>query len=182
MSKIGVKPVNILAGVDVQLVGTDRVNVKGVKGEITIEIPHGITVTKQDSVISVTRKGDDKKIRAIHGLVRVLIDNAIQGVTNLWTKELEIQGVGFRAAIEGGKLVCRVGYSHPVTFEYPSYVTVEVKNNHIAVRGVNKQLVGEIAAKIKAIRKPDKYKGKGIRYLGEVIKLKPGKKAKTGSA
>lgn len=181
MSKIGVKPVTVRAGTDVQIVGSDRVNIKGPKGEMSVSVPLGITVTKQDNAILVTRKGNDKKIRAVHGLIRMLIANSIQGVNDLWAKELEIQGVGFRAALEGGKLVCRVGYSHPVNFEFPNDVTIEVKNNHIIVKGVDKQHVGEIAAKIKDIRKPDKYKGKGIRYLGEVIKLKPGKKAKTGA-
>lgn len=180
MSKIGIKPVTVLAGTDLQI-AADRVSVKGPKGEVSILVPHGITVTKQENTVTVARKGNDKKIRAIHGLVRMLIDNAIKGVNELWAKELEIQGVGFRAALESGKLVCRVGYSHPVVFDFPSDVTIEVKNNHIIVKGVDKQRVGEIAAKIKDIRKPDKYKGKGIRYLGEVIKLKPGKKAKTGA-
>lgn len=165
-----------------QIAGNQMVTVKGAKGEISTEIPRHITVAKNENIISITRKGDDKKIRAIHGLIRSLVANAVLGVETPWEKALEIQGVGYRAAIEGGKLVCRVGYSHPVTFEFPSDVTVEVKGNHIIVKGINKQRVGEIAAKIKDIKKPDKYKGKGIRYLGEVIKLKPGKKAKTGAA
>ena len=179
MSKIGRKPVEI-GNVDVKIVG-QTVVVKGPKGEGIVEIPPHLSVAIEDGKLNVSRDRDDKKARAIHGLVRSLVANFVTGVVEPWRKTLEIHGVGYRVKLEGKKLVMNLGLSHQVNFEIPEPLSVEVKGTKITVIGVNKQFVGEIAAKIKDLKKPDKYKGKGIRYEGQVLKLKPGKKAKAGA-
>lgn len=182
MSKIGALPIIIPAGVTVVNENERMVKITGSKGVLEVIIPAKLSVQVAPGRLEVTRRGEDKKIRALHGWMRAELLNALKGVEKFHEKVLEIQGVGYKVALEGAqKLVFKVGFSHPVYFEVPAGVNIEVKGSKIAVRGVNRQFVGETAAKIKAIRKPDKYKGKGIRYVGEFIKLKPGKKAKAGA-
>lgn len=180
MSKIGRLPIIIPDGVTLSVVH-GSVLVEGQKGTMTIVIPQELLakIEGKECVISVKRK--TAHASALHGLTRTLIANAVHGVTEEWRKTLEIQGTGFRAAMEGSNLTARVGYSHPVSFPTPQGVTLSVKGNKITVQGVDKQRVGEVASLIHDIRTPDHYKGKGIRYEGEVIHLKPGKKAKTSA-
>jgi len=178
MSKVGRMPIAITSGVTVTVTGP-LVTVQGPKGSVEISVPSEISVSIQDSVCEVSVKKRTANASALHGLTRTLIANAVHGVAEEWRKILEIQGTGFRAVMEGNNLVVRVGYSHPVTFPTPHGVTLQVKGNKITVQGVDKQRVGEVASLIRSIRVPDRYKGKGIRYEGEIIRLKPGKKAKT---
>lgn len=181
MSRIGNSPIIIPAGVTVEKTG-QTVNVIGPKGTLQLEVDSTIMVEIEGSQIIVKRKNDEKKVKAMHGLTRSLISNMVVGVANLWSKNLELVGVGFRAAVNGDKLVLNVGYSHPVEITAPEGVTFTVSDNtKIAVAGINKQLVGQIAANIKKVRVPDVYKGKGIRYEGEYIKKKVGKSAKVGA-
>lgn len=180
MSKIGSNPVIIPEEVTITL-DENKALFKGPKGEISMTIPKPIKVEIKDNAAIFTNQRTDKPSKALHGLIRMLFANYANGVKELWQKGLEIHGVGYRAKIEGNNIVFQVGYSHPVNFEIPSDVTIALKGNKITVEGIDKQRVGEVAAMIKRIRKPDKYKGKGIRYAGEVLKLKPGKKAKTAA-
>lgn len=178
MSKIGEKPVEVTSGVNIDL-KDNVVQVKGSKGEVSVEIPMGITVNMKDGIVSVNRSNDSKKNRSLHGLVRSLIQNAVTGVEKPWEKKLEVVGTGYKVKMQGTGLVFDVGLSHKVEFPQADGVSYHVEGNKITVLGVNKQLVGEVANKIKNIKKPDHYKGKGVRYEGEYVILKPGKKAKT---
>lgn len=180
MSKIGNKLVEVPSSVTVTVTGAD-VQVKGPKGTHTVVLPKGLSVTNEQSTLTLARKSDDKALRGVHGLMRMLIANAIKGVSEGWEKVLEIQGTGFRVALEGQKLAMKLGFSHTAYYDVPSDVQIEVKGLKMHVRGVDKQRVGEVAAQIKRFKKPDSYKGKGIRYEGEVVRLKPGKKAKAGA-
>lgn len=180
MSKIGLKPVIITDGVEF-LKNGNEVIVKGPKGQLKFVFSSDIKIVVEDKKVILSRISNDKKVRALHGLFRMLIFNAITGVVKPWEKSLEIQGTGFRAEMKGAAIQFKLGFSHTVLFDIPSDVQIVLKGNKITVSGIDKQRVGEVAAKIKAIRKPDKYKGKGIRYFGEIIKLKPGKKAKAGA-
>jgi len=178
MSRIGKEPVPIPSGVDVKLVdGTVTVN--GPKGELSERVPQGITVEINDAEIIVTRASDHRDHRALHGLTRSLIANMVTGVTDGYTKNLEIVGVGYRAQARGpNALTIQAGFSHPVDVEAPVGVTFEVPTpTRITVSGANKQVVGQVAANIRAIRKPEPYKGKGIRYAGEHVRRKAGKAA-----
>ncbi len=185
MSKIGEREIKIEEGVTVTVtdnrsrgLGTDVV-ISGKEGSMSINIPNQLRVIIENKIIKVKRNSEDKKIRAMHGLFRTLINNGIVGVNKLWEKELEVVGTGYNVKKQGEDIVLKVGYSHLVTFKKPDGVSFDVKgNNKIIVKGVDKQLVGEVASKIRSIKKPDSYKGKGLRYKGERIKLKPGKKAK----
>jgi large subunit ribosomal protein L6 len=167
------------AGVDVKLSGAD-VKVKGPKGELDWTYPEGVSVAVEEGQAVVTRKSDDKPTRALHGLTRALIQNMVTGVSDGYTRSLELVGVGYRVQAQGDKLVFAVGYSHPVEFKLPEGIKAEVdkKQTSLTISGIDKQQLGQVAADIKAIRKPDAYKGKGIRYAGERIKLKAGKAAK----
>lgn len=176
MSKIGKLPI-ATSGVTVQVNGQE-VHVSGAKGSMTFTLPSLLKVTVEGETCNVTVAKKHPQARPLQGLYRTLINNAVQGATTEWSKTLEVQGTGFRANMEGTNLIVRVGYSHPVTFPTPQGTTISVKGNKITVSGMDKQRVGEIASLIRAIRAPDRYKGKGIRYSGEVIRLKPGKKAK----
>ncbi len=180
MSKVGERKISVPEGVQIE-VDEKRVFVKGQEGEISLEIPEELKVIKEGQEISVQRKNDSKKARSLHGLFRTLINNAVIGVLKPWEKRLEVVGTGYGVKKQGEDLVLKLGYSHLVTFKKVEGIKLEVKGNKIIVRGANKQLVGEVAAKIRSVKKPDSYKGKGIRYEGEVIKLKPGKKAKVGA-
>lgn len=175
MSRIGRLPVTIPNGVTVTIDGT-VVTVKGPKGELTKKFHPNMTIVQEEGAIVVKRNSEDKFDKALHGLTRSLIANMIEGVTNGYTKALEIHGVGYRAAKQGNKLVLNMGYSHPVEMEPAPGIEIEVPApTRIIVKGIDKQLVGETAAKIRAVRPPEPYLGKGIRYEGEVIRRKAGK-------
>jgi len=176
MSRIGKKPIEIPNGVDVQITEGNLVKVKGPKGELSNTFHPELKIIKEDSVIKVERPNDESFMRAIHGTTRALLANMIKGVTEGFTVELEIVGIGYRAAMKGKALELQLGYSHPVVYEPPEGIKIEVEGNTtIKVSGIDKQLVGQVAAEIREFRKPDPYKGKGIRYKDEQLKLKPGK-------
>jgi large subunit ribosomal protein L6 len=178
MSRIGKEPVPIPDGVDVAL-ADDRVTVTGPKGELSEHVPEGVTVEIVDGEVVVTRDSDHRDHRSRHGLVRSLIANMVTGVTEGYSKSLEIVGVGYRAQSRGSDgLTIQAGYSHPVEVDAPEGVTFEVPSpTRITVRGPSKQVVGQVAANIRAIRRPEPYKGKGIRYAGEQVRRKAGKAA-----
>lgn len=178
MSRIGKKPVEIPSGVSVQLNG-NTVTVKGPKGELTRDLSPVVSVEVAENEITFTRPNDLKESRSIHGTTRSLVANMIEGVSNGFKKELELIGVGYRAQKQANKLVLTVGLSHPVEFEASEGVSFDVPTNtQIVIEGYNKELVGELAAKIRAVRPPEPYKGKGIRYVGEYVRLKEGKTGK----
>jgi large subunit ribosomal protein L6 len=177
MSRIGKEPIPIPPGVTVNLDGRDLA-VTGPRGTLTRRIHPAITVEVGDDSIAVRRPNDEGENRALHGLFRSLIANMVTGVTEGYRRELEIVGIGYRAAARGRGLTVQVGYSHPVEFDAPEGITLEVPTpTRIAVSGADKQLVGQVAADIRAIRKPEPYKGKGIRYAGEQVRRKAGKAA-----
>jgi large subunit ribosomal protein L6 len=178
MSRIGRLPIQIPAGVDVK-VDASVVTVKGPKGELTISVASPIEVKVEDGQILVTRPNDERESRSLHGLTRTLIANDIIGVTEGYTKGLEVVGTGYRVAAKGSSLELALGFSHPVTVEPPAGISFAVEgNNKIIVSGISKQAVGEAAANIRKIRKPEPYKGKGVRYAGEVVRRKAGKAGK----
>lgn len=180
MSRIGRKPVEVPKGVEVTVNG-NLITVKGPKGTLTRELHPDMKVEVADGKVVVTRPSDERKHRSLHGLTRTLIANMVKGVTEGYEKSLEIVGTGYRAAMQGKKLVLTVGYSHPVEIDPGEGITIEVPApTRIVVKGSDKEKVGQIAANIRAVREPDPYKGKGIRYVGEVIKLKAGKAGKAG--
>ena len=175
MSRIGKMPVAIHEGVQVT-VENNKVTVKGPKGSLSREFHNDIIIKTEDSNIIVERPSDQKNHRALHGLTRSLINNMIAGVVGGFQKVLVLEGVGYRAALQGKKLTLTVGYSHPVEFEPPEGIEFEVPApNRIIVKGIDKELVGQIAANIRAVREPEPYKGKGIRYEDEVVRRKEGK-------
>lgn len=175
MSRIGKKPIEIPKGVEVKLDGT-VFTAQGPMGTLTYTIPSGISVDIQDSQIVVTRASDQKRYRALHGLVRSLINNMVIGVATGFTKTLDIVGIGYRAKREGNTLNLAVGYSHPVNFPVPEGITIDVQGqNKIIIKGADKQLVGQVAANIRRVRPPEPYKGKGIRYSDEIVRTKVGK-------
>jgi large subunit ribosomal protein L6 len=176
MSRIGKKPVAVPAGVTVTVAAGNVVTVKGPKAELVETFSERLTIKVEGNEVLVERSTDDKFDRALHGLTRSLIQNMVDGVTKGFEKTLEINGVGYRASKNGKTLVLNVGFSHPVELEEPEGVTVEVPaQTKIIVKGANKQAVGEFAAKIRAVRKPEPYKGKGIKYDTEVVRRKEGK-------
>ena len=178
MSRIGRKPINIPAGVDVTING-NVVTVKGAKATLSQEIHPNITVTKEDNVILVTRPNDDKENRSLHGLSRTLINNMVVGVTEGYKKELDVNGVGYRVAKQGKDLVMNLGFSHQVIMPEIDGITIECPSpNNIIVSGPDKQKVGQFAAEIREKRLPEPYKGKGIKYVDEVIRRKEGKAGK----
>ena len=177
MSRIGRQPIEIPAGVSVA-VSPGRVQVSGPLGELTQQIPARIAVTQEDGRLLVTRPSDRGEDRALHGLTRTLIANMVEGVTKGFEKRLEIHGVGYRASLRGADLELSVGYSHPVVIPARPGISFEVPApTHIVVRGIDKQLVGQVAAEIRKVRPPEPYKGKGIRYQGEHVRRKVGKRA-----
>ena len=179
MSRIGKSPIPVPAGVDVA-VADRRVTVKGPKGTLERDLPGTITVRQEGAELLVERPDDERQTRAMHGLVRSLVNNMVVGVTDGFTKELEIIGVGYRATAKGADaLDLALGFSHPVVVNAPAGVTFEVPSpNRIAVKGSDKELVGQVAADIRKLRKPEPYKGKGVRYLGEHVVRKAGKSGK----
>ena len=175
MSRIGKKPISLPAGVKVTVDG-NIVTVQGPKGTLVQTLPEGITITEEDNQVLVQRANDNKQQRAFHGLTRALIANMVEGVTNGFEKKLELVGVGYRAQMQGKKLVISIGFSHPVEIDDPEGIEFEVPApTRITIKGINKQLVGNTAAHIRAIRKPEPYKGKGIKYENEHIRRKAGK-------
>lgn len=179
MSKIGQKSIPVSTAVQVTIVDRE-ITVKGAKGNISLTLPRILKIVQNQGDLLIERKGETKKHKSTHGLWRSLIANAVHGVDFGWSKKLEVVGTGFNAKQQGKGIVLKLGLSHPVEFLAPEDVQITVEgNNSIIISGVDKQRVGEIAQQIKSIKKPDAYKGKGIRYDGEHIKLKPGKKAKT---
>jgi large subunit ribosomal protein L6 len=177
MSRIGRQPIELPAGVSVSI-SPGRVMVNGPLGELTQQVPARMQVEQQDAAIVVARPTDRGDDRALHGLTRSLIANMVEGVTSGFQKRLEIQGVGYRAALRGVDLELNVGYSHPVVLKAPQGITFEVPApTEVIVKGIDKQQVGEIAAQVRKVRPPEPYKGKGIRYEGEYVRRKVGKRA-----
>ncbi|KHD85724.1 50S ribosomal protein L6 [Bacillus ginsengihumi] len=178
MSRVGKKPVEIPAGVTVTINNND-VTVKGPKGELTRSFSPDIAINIEDNIINVTRPSDAKNHRALHGTTRALLANMVEGVSKGYEKSLELIGVGYRAQKQGKKLVLNVGYSHPVEFDPEEGLEIDVPSNtKVIVKGVSKERVGALAANIRAVRPPEPYKGKGIRYEGEYVRRKEGKTGK----
>ena len=177
MSRIGRLPIQIPSGVTVT-VNDSQVQVKGPKGQLTQDIVPSVSVSVEDGAVHVARADDAKQSKSSHGLMRALINNMVTGVTTGFEKKLQIQGIGYRADVQGSKLVMQLGYSHPIEFAIPKGVAIEAdKSNNIFVRGIDRQQVGQVAADIRSYRTPDRYKGKGVRYADEVVRLKAGKTA-----
>jgi large subunit ribosomal protein L6 len=180
MSRIGRLPITIPAGVDVSIDGR-TVTVKGPKGQLSRALHPDITVSQEDGSIVVTRPTEQKTHKQLHGLTRTLVNNMVVGVTDGYRKGLEITGVGYRAAKVGEKLQLNLGYSHPVEIDPPNGITFELENpTRLAVVGIDKELVGQVAAQVRSTRKPEPYKGKGVRYAGEQVRRKAGKAGKIG--
>ncbi|MBI5621141.1 50S ribosomal protein L6 [Candidatus Gottesmanbacteria bacterium] len=177
MSRIGKQPI-VMTNDGSVTVGGGAVTIKGPKGERTLPIPVGLSVSVAGTAVTVGRGDDERQSRAIHGYFRSELNNAIIGVTKLWTKTLELSGVGYRAAMNGTSVVLTVGFSHPVTIAAPAGITLSVAEGKIVVSGTDKHAVGQTAATIRAVKKPEPYKGKGIKYVGEYIRRKAGKSAK----
>jgi large subunit ribosomal protein L6 len=175
MSRIGKKPIPLPKGVTVNI-GRDAVEVQGPKGKMRQAIPPGIVFAQDNGSVVATLEREEDQLRKFHGLARSLVANAVTGVTEGFKKELDIVGVGYRAELKGKQVVFALGYSHPVVFDIPTGIDIAVdKQTHITVTGVDRQLVGQVAANIRRMRKPDPYKQKGVRYTGEVLKKKVGK-------
>ena len=178
MSRIGRMPIAVPAEVTVTIAENNKVTVKGPKGTLERVLPAEMTIKEEDGQISVTRPNDLKRMKSLHGLTRTLVNNMIHGVTEGYEKVLEINGVGYRAAKQGNKLVLNLGYSHPVEMEDPDGIETKVDGNKIIVSGISKEKVGQFAAEIRDKRRPEPYKGKGIKYVDEVIRRKVGKTGK----
>jgi len=187
MSRVGRTPITVPPKVQVNWTDSNFVTIKGPKGELSYQILPDLSLKLEDGSLTVSRPSDSKEHKAMHGLYRTLINNMVVGVTNGYTKQLEIHGIGYRAAKMGDSLIIQVGYSHPVEVQAPKGISFTVdgvdpatKATKISVTGIDKQLVGEVAANIRRIRKPEPYKGKGIRYAGENVRRKAGKAGKVG--
>lgn len=179
MSRIGIKPIPVPGTVQVDISKDNDVKVKGPKGELSQKLTHKLQLVQEDGQIVITRPNEDRESKALHGLTRSLLNNMVVGVTEGYTKVLEIQGVGYRAQMQGKNLVLNVGYSHPVNLTPPEGISYAVEgNNKVSVMGINKQVVGEEAARVRGTRPPEPYKGKGIRYAGEYVRRKAGKAGK----
>ena len=178
MSRIGKNPISVPSGVEVKVDGQD-VAVKGPKGELSVTIAEPITVSLDEGVVTVARPDEERESRSLHGLSRTLINNMIVGVTDGYSKALEIVGTGYRVLAKGSNLEFALGYSHPIVVEPPEGISFSVDGQtKVAVHGIDKQLVGETAANIRKLRKPEPYKGKGVRYAGEIVRRKVGKAGK----
>lgn len=180
MSKIGKKPINVPANCQISQQG-EELSVSGPLGKVNVRLPNGLGTEKKESAISLMVKVDEERVKTLQGTFRQILANAVKGVTEGWSKELEVKGTGFKASLEGADLVLNLGFSHPVRLTPAEGVKFEVKENKIKVLGADKDKVGLTAAKIRQVCPPDSYKGKGVRYLGEQITLKPGKAAKVGA-
>ena len=177
MSRVGKLPIAVPSGVTIT-VDPETITVAGSKGTLSQFTMPGITVTNEDGVVTVTRANDEPKIRAKHGLMRALLNNMVVGVSTGFSKKLEINGVGFRVALQGSDLKLNLGFSHDVIYKLPQGVTATVEQNKITITGIDKQQIGQVAAEIRALKKPEPYKGKGIKYEGERIIRKSGKSGK----
>ena len=178
MSRIGRLPIDVPAGVDITIDGS-AISVKGPKGELSLVVPSPIEVALEDGQLLITRPDDERASRSLHGLTRTLIANQIIGVTEGYSKGLEVVGTGYRVAAKGDSLEFALGYSHSITVDPPKGISFAVAgNNKVSVIGIDKQAVGEVAANIRKLRKPEPYKGKGVRYAGEVVRRKAGKSGK----
>jgi large subunit ribosomal protein L6 len=180
MSRIGRQPVPVLPNVEINIADGNFVTVKGPKGQLQRQFPVSMRFAREDDRIVVTRPNDEGTQRALHGLSRTLLNNMVVGVTDGFTVTLEVQGVGYRAAIQGQSLQMALGFSHPVVVEPPAGVTFAVEGPRILIQGIDKEQVGQVAANVRKIRPPEPYKGKGIRYLGERVRRKAGKAGKVG--
>ena len=178
MSRIGKMPIAIPAGVTVEIAENNNITVKGPKGELNRVLPSEMEIKQEDGHVLVTRPNDLKKMKSLHGLTRTLVNNMVIGVTEGYTKVLEVNGVGYRAAKSGNKLTLNLGYSHPVIMEDPDGIESAVEGNKITIKGIDKEKVGQYAAEIRDKRRPEPYKGKGIKYIDEVIRRKVGKTGK----
>jgi len=175
MSRIGKKPIAVPKGVTIKA-DASGVDVKGPKGQMKQALPPGVTAAVEDGTIVTKKDSDDPQLDKFHGLARSLVNNAVLGVTEGWKRELDIVGVGYRAELKGQQVVLALGYSHPIVFDVPKGIEVAVeKQTHLTVTGVDRQLVGQVAANLRRLRKPDPYQQKGVRYTGEVLKKKAGK-------
>jgi large subunit ribosomal protein L6 len=176
MSRIGKQPIPVPKGVDISISG-DVVNVKGPKGQLQVGLLPGISAAVEDGNLNISRASDEQQTRSFHGLVRALLANATAGVSEGWSKKLEIIGIGYRAESQGKSVIFNVGYSHPINFAVPDGIEIDVdaKANLVTVKGIDRQQVGQIAAEIRGLRPPEPYKGKGIRYADERIRTKAGK-------
>jgi large subunit ribosomal protein L6 len=186
MSRIGKKPITVPKGVEIKVTEDNYVTVKGPKGTLEQQLPREIAINQEDGVVTVTRPSDGRQHRALHGLTRSLLANMVTGVTDGYQRVLEISGVGYRASREGKNVVLQVGFSHPIRVIPPEGVTFELierrsanEPQQVIIRGINKQMVGEEAAKLRGLRPPEPYKGYGIRYQGEQVRRKAGKTGKT---
>lgn len=178
MSRIGKLPIQVPAGVTIAA-GDGQLRVKGPKGELVQPLAVGVDIAVDGGVLKVTRRDESRQSRANHGLTRALLGNMVNGVTKGFERKLEIQGVGFKSEVKGKVLVLSLGYSHQIEFPFPNGITIEVeKGTKLTIKGSDKQVVGETAAKLRSLRTPDSYKGKGVRFEGEYIRLKAGKTAK----
>ncbi|MBI4654969.1 MAG: 50S ribosomal protein L6 [Nitrospirae bacterium] len=179
MSRIGKKPISLPTGVDVRVTGNE-ITIKGTKGELKWYFPPELVVSVVDRSVLVNRNVDTNQLKALHGTARGIIVNMVKGVSEGYEKVLEITGIGYRAQVQGKKLILSLGYSHPVEYALAEGITAQVdpKQTQITLKGVDKQLIGQVAANLRSLRLPDAYKGKGVRYLGEAIKLKAGKAGK----
>lgn len=178
MSRIGKRPISIPNKVSVAI-EDQNIAIKGPKGELSRVLPNGITVEQDGDTLKVLRQNESRSLRQLHGLSRTLVANMVEGVSQGFQRRLEIQGVGYRARVDGRNLILVVGYSHEVKIEPPQGIQMAVENNtNVTVSGIDKELVGNMAAKIRAVRPPEVYKGKGIRYAGEVVRRKAGKAGK----
>ena len=182
MSRVGRLPIGIGDGVTIDVASNNFITVKGPKGELTLQVDPDIEIKHEDAQLVLSRPTDQKRHRAMHGLYRALLSNMVEGVTSGYKKELEVIGVGYRAAMSNGVLELALGFSHPIYFLAPTGISIDVdtkrgKNAIIIIEGIDKQMVGQVAAKIRSLRLPEPYKGKGIRYVGEYVRRKAGKTA-----
>ena len=178
MSRIGRMPIAVPAGVTVEIAENNKVTVKGPKGELSRVLPSEMEIRQEEGQILVTRPNDLKKMKSLHGLTRTLVNNMVVGVTDGYTKQLEVNGVGYKASKSGNKLTLNLGYSHPVIMDDPEGLESVVEGNKITIKGIDKEKVGQYAAEIRDKRRPEPYKGQGIKYIDEVIRRKVGKTGK----
>jgi large subunit ribosomal protein L6 len=180
MSRIGRQPIPVPAGVTITLSEGNTVAVKGPRGELSRSFPQAISIEREDGRLVVSRASDEGQAKALHGLSRTLLSNMVSGVTTGFTKTLDVQGVGYRAQLQGSNLQFALGFSHPVIVAPPAGITFAVEGARVHVQGIDKEQVGQVAANLRALRPPEPYKGKGIRYLGERVRRKAGKTGKVG--
>ena len=176
MSRIGKQPIELPEGVTVEVTGTN-VKVTGPKGTLELKVPKRIEVAVKDNVVEVTRKTETKDVRSLHGTIRALINNMVKGVKDGWSKQLELVGTGFRAEVQGADLSLTIGYSHPVVIKAPEGISFKVEKMIVTVEGADREVVGQVAANVRGARPPEPYKGKGVKYVDEIIRRKPGKAA-----